>query len=163
MGDPRKFRKKYETPKKVWDKERLKIENALLKKYGLKNMRELWRNSLIIKKVRREVRKLFSLEDEIANARGKRIIDRLYNLGIVEKDIKIEDLLSLTVEDVLRRRLQTLVYDQGLAKNIRQARQLIVHGFIAVNGKKVNRPSYLVKRNDSISYYAKPKVANASN
>jgi ribosomal protein S4 len=49
------------------------------------------------------------------------------------------------------------VQKRGLAKTARQARQLITHGFISVNGKKVNSPSYLVpvSEDDSIQYYKK--------
>lgn len=151
MGDPRKLRKKYESPKKVWDKERLLVENKLISQYGLKNMRELWKMSLIVKRVRREVRKLFALADVVAEERGRKIIERLYNLGIVGKDSRVEDLLSLTVEDILKRRLQTVVFINGLAKNIKMARQLIVHGFIAVNGKKATRPSMLVGRDAQVT------------
>lgn len=151
MGDPRKLRKKYESPKKVWNKERLASENKLISTYGLKNMRELWRMSLIIKKIRREVRKLFSIEDAVAEARGRKIIERLYALGIVEKDAKIEELLSLGVEDILKRRLQTLVLVNGLALNISMSRQLICHGFIAVDGKKATKPGMLIKRGLSVT------------
>lgn len=151
MGDPRKLRKKYESPKKVWNKERLISENKLISTYGLKNMRELWRMSLIIKKIRREVRKLFSIEDAVAEARGRKIIERLYALGIVEKDAKIEELLSLGVEDILKRRLQTLVLVNGLALNTSMSRQLICHGFIAVDGKKATKPSMLVKRDAAVT------------
>ena len=66
-------------------------------------------------------------------------------------------MLSLTVRDVLERRLQTRVYKRGLAKTTKQARQLITHGFISVKGKKVDYPSYLVpvSEDDSIGYYKK--------
>ena len=56
----------------------------------------------------------------------------------------MEDLLTLTTRDLLERRLQTLVWKKGLARSARQARQLVTHGFISVNGRKVTIPSYLV-------------------
>jgi len=52
------------------------------------------------------------------------------------------------VEDVLKRRLQTQVFERGLAKSIYHSRQLIVHGHIQVGGKKVNAPSYLVLKEE---------------
>jgi len=66
----------------------------------------------------------------------------------------LEDVLGLTVRDILERRLQTQVYKKGLARTIKQARQLIVHGFIAVDGRTVSRPGYLVTADeeDKLSY-----------
>jgi len=63
------------------------------------------------------------------------------------------------VEDILGRRLQTLVYIHGLARTPKQARQLIVHGHIAIDERKVRVPSYLVRKDEEekISYsYSSP-------
>ena len=57
-----------------------------------------------------------------------------------------ENLLSL-----VERRLDNVVYRLGLAKTRRMARQIIVHGHILVNGKKVDIPSYSVKVGDVIT------------
>ena len=62
------------------------------------------------------------------------------------KGITGENLLSL-----LERRLDNVVYRLGLAKTRRMARQIVVHGHIMVNGRKVNIPSYLVKAGDVIT------------
>jgi len=56
-----------------------------------------------------------------------------------------ENLLSL-----LERRLDNVVYRLKLATTRSQSRQVIVHGHVLVNGKKVNSPSYLVSVNDEI-------------
>jgi small subunit ribosomal protein S4 len=55
----------------------------------------------------------------------------------------------------LERRLQTLVYRLGLAKTIKQARQLITHGHIAIDGRRVTAPSYIVEKEEEskIGYY----------
>ncbi|MEM4848851.1 MAG: 30S ribosomal protein S4, partial [Ignisphaera sp.] len=65
------------------------------------------------------------------------------------------EILSLTVEAILERRLQTIVWKKGLAKTVYHARQLITHGHIAINGKKVTSPGYLVSRSEEqyIDYY----------
>ncbi|MHA2038504.1 MAG: 30S ribosomal protein S4 [Promethearchaeota archaeon] len=73
------------------------------------------------------------------------LIRKLSKLGIIGAEAEFEDVLLLTVEDVLKRRLQTLVYEKGLASTMHQARQYIVHGHIQVVGKKIDAPSYLVK------------------
>ena len=56
---------------------------------------------------------------------------------------------------MLRRRLQTIVHKRGLARTVNEARQLVVHGHITLNGKKLDAPGYLVKRGeeDKIGFY----------
>lgn len=53
--------------------------------------------------------------------------------------------------ELLECRLDNLVYRLGMASSIRQARQMVVHGHILVNGKKVDRPSYSVAVGEVIS------------
>jgi small subunit ribosomal protein S4 len=54
--------------------------------------------------------------------------------------------LDLTIEDVLERRLQTIVFRKGLTKTIHQARQLITHGHITIGKKRITVPSYIVAK-----------------
>ncbi len=79
--------------------------------------------------------------------------------GVLEKQfhkyyLKAANTKGITGENLLRfleLRLDNVVYRMGLAKTRRMARQIIVHGHILVNGKKVTIPSYSVKVNDVIS------------
>ena len=66
---------------------------------------------------------------------------------------KTGDNLLITVE----RRLDNVVYRSGLGASRPQARQLVLHGHILVNGKKVDVPSYTVEENDVITVRAKSK------
>jgi small subunit ribosomal protein S4 len=52
------------------------------------------------------------------------------------------------LEDILERRLQTIVFHKGLAQSMHQARQLIAHGHISIGGRKVSSPSYLVLKDE---------------
>jgi len=161
MGDPKRHRKKYVTPRKPWDKVRLEREAQLVIKYGLRNKRELWRFENILRKYRRVARDLLSKvnlpgrEGELARAKANAVIKKLVRLGILKEDATLDDILNLTVEDFLERRLQTLVYRLGLAKTIKQARQLITHGHIAIDGRRVTAPSYIVEKDEEskIGYY----------
>lgn len=54
----------------------------------------------------------------------------------------------------LERRLDNVVYKLGLALSRRNARQMVAHGHILVNGKKVDRPGYLVNQGDKITIKA---------
>ena len=113
----------------------------------------MWIALAELRKVRREARKLLPLSEEERKEREKKLLDKLYRLNINAKTL--DDVLSLTAKDFLERRLQTLVYRKGLAKTIKQARQLIVHGFIAIDGVKQVSPGRLVRRDEEekIGYY----------
>lgn len=77
---------------------------------------------------------------------------KTYERATNMKGITGDNLLSL-----LERRLDNVVYRAGLAASRPQARQLVLHGHILVNGKKVDVASYTVDVNDVISVRAKSK------
>jgi small subunit ribosomal protein S4 len=89
--------------------------------------------------------------------REKQKLKRIY--GMQEKQFKLffERALrmpGITGENLfalLERRLDNVVYRLRFAASRRQARQIVLHGHIAVNGKRVNIPSYLVKSEDEIA------------
>lgn len=58
---------------------------------------------------------------------------------------------GLNLIQYLERRLDNVVYRLGLAKTRRQARQVVSHGHVAVNGRRVNIASYRVKAGDVIT------------
>jgi small subunit ribosomal protein S4 len=155
MGDPRKLRKKYKAPKRLWDKGRILEESKLKREYGLKNMRELWIAVQELRRVRREARRLLSFTEEERAIESKKVLNKLARLGILSENASVDDVLSLTVRDFLERRLQTLVFRKGLAKTPLQARQLITHGFISVAGRRTTSPNYLVGKSEetAIAYY----------
>lgn len=153
MGDPKKMVPKAESPRRVWDPERIKTEHTLRREYGLRRTRELWSTLSELKKFRRSARHLLNL-GEAGQDKSRQIIGKLQRLGIAKGDMRLEDVLGLSVRDLLERRLQTLVLKKGLARTPKQARQLVVHGFIAVGGRRVNVPSYMVTASEepTISY-----------
>ncbi len=146
MGDIKRSKKKYVTPRKLWDKERLHKETILVGKYGLRNKRELWRVQALLRSFREKARKAMALPREEMEKRKKEITNKLYKWGILPPDATLDDVLALTVESFLERRLQTLVAAKGLAKSVHQARQLIKHGHIAIAGRRVTCPGYIVDR-----------------
>jgi len=162
MGDPIKLRKKYNSPRKPWDKSRIVAENELIEKYGLSSKREVWVAKTMLRRKRISARNLFAAKPELLESGKKRLIESLTKQGILSSDATLDGVLALNVEDFLERRLQTLVYRRGLANTIKQARQFIVHGWIEVNGHKVKAPSALIAKEDEekIRYYkgVKPKI-----
>lgn len=148
MGDPRKSRKKWEGPKHPWIKDRLLKEIELVGKYGLKNKKELWKAETLARRLRHRARNLLALPESEREAATRLILDKLYHMGLVDRNATLDDILGLTAENILERRLQTIVYKKGMAKSIYQARQLIAHGHIAIGGRRITSPGYLVKREE---------------
>ncbi|MEM0106995.1 MAG: 30S ribosomal protein S4 [Candidatus Micrarchaeaceae archaeon] len=157
MGAPKSNRKKYEKPKKIWDLQRIKRDSAFIKEYGLKNRRELWKVQSKLSRLRGNVRLLLSGSEANRGEEGN-IISYLLRKGVLSGESpSLESVLDLNETSFLNRRLQTVVFKRGLARTIKQARQLIVHGFIAIDGKRVTRPSYMLdKDEDSKVAYYKP-------
>jgi len=153
MGAPRKLRKKYSVPRTLWNSERIGEESALLEEYGLKNVRELWIVKEELSKIRNQARSMLGLGEK-GQKEFEVLASRISKMGYI-KSQAIEDLLGLEIRAILERRLQSLVLRKALAKSMKQARQLITHGFIAIDGKKISIPSYLVPVDleDKISYY----------
>jgi small subunit ribosomal protein S4 len=148
MGDPRKQRRKYETPRFPWRTDILQSELKLLGQYGLRNKRELWRHKTTLSRFRELARSLLGMPTEQREKIEKQLLNRLIRLGILPDTAVLDDVLDLALEDLLERRLQTMVFSKGLAKSIYQARQLIAHGHIAIAGKRVPSPSYIVLREE---------------
>jgi small subunit ribosomal protein S4 len=158
MGDPKFARKHYQTPSHPWDGARISEENMIIRKYGLKNKRELWKIQTILRNLRRQARKLqarLRTSDEQAIMERDALLERLMRQGLLSNKDDLTDVLSLEVEALLARRLQTQIYLKGMARTVKQARQLIVHGHIGVDGRKVTVPSYLVANTETalIDFY----------
>ncbi|OYD08985.1 30S ribosomal protein S4 [Paludifilum halophilum] len=77
--------------------------------------------------------------------------------SLFEKAGKMKGVHGENFMRLLESRLDNLVYRLGLARTRAQARQLVVHGHITVNGKKVDRPSYQVKVGDVIGLREKSR------
>ena len=162
MGDPKKQRKKYDTPRFPWQIDMLDAELKLLGQYGLRNKREIWRHKTLLSKYRGIGRSLLGMSVGERSKQEKQLLDRLHRLGILPEESALDDVLDLTLEDILERRLQTLVFQRGLAQSIQQSRQLITHGHIAIDGKRVSTPSYLVLKDEEtkIAYAPKSPLTN---
>ncbi|MEE8402064.1 MAG: 30S ribosomal protein S4 [Candidatus Hydrothermarchaeaceae archaeon] len=151
MGDPKKHRKNFSRPRQLWQTERIERDKKIVKKHGLRNMSELWKAESLLRTFRRRARKLSALKTTQAEIEKKQLLGRLSTLNLSKKNASLDDVLAMNIEDVLGRRLQTIVQKSGLADTPKQARQFIVHGHIAVGGNKVTSPSYLVKADEEKS------------
>ena len=148
MGDPKKKHKTYNTPKRPYVAAALEEELRTIGVYGLRNKRELWKAHTELSHMRGRARDLLSLGATERDRREKELIYKLYRRGLVMENGRLEDVLTLSVEDLLERRLQTYIFRRGMVSSLFQSRQLIAHGHIAINGRKVTSPSYQVKIDD---------------
>lgn len=157
MGDPKKKRKKYERPKKRWDKERIASDRKIMELYGLKNKKELFRAETTIRKKRENARKLLASTEKKRDELSKKLLNSLIKLGLLRENCTLEDVLELETKDLLERRLQTIVWRKNFALTTNQARQFITHGLIGINKRKITKPSFLVPLNleEKISYAKK--------
>ncbi len=151
MGKPKFSRKKYETPSHPWQEDRIKAENELVKKYGLKNKKEVWKARTKLRRFRGHARELLAKvksEDAQGKKESEQLLVYLNRLNILPTNSSLDDILALDIESILSRRLQTLSYLKGLANTPDQARQLIIHGHIGIGEKRVTIPSYLVTKEE---------------
>ncbi len=147
MGDPRKQRRKYEKPQHPWKAERITQENEICKKYGLKNKKEVWKAKSAMGQLRQQARKLLASTGKEAEKETRELLSRIKRLGISDTT-SVEDVLNLTEENVLERRLQTMVFRKSLANSIKQARQFITHGHIIIGNHVVSVPGYIVLKDE---------------
>lgn len=148
MGDPKKARKKFEKPRHPWQKDRIEEESKLKEKYGLKNKKELWKMKSLLTNFKNQAKQLIARSGPQADKEERQLLDKLIRLNLINQNSRLEDVLELKVEDLLNRRLQTIIFKRGLSLKVKQARQFITHGHISINDKKVTIPSYLVKADE---------------
>ncbi len=162
MGDPRRQKKKYEAPRFPWRQDALETELRLLGEYGLRSKKELWGHRTMVSRFRSTARSLLGMSTPQRAELESQILGRLKRLGVLPEGAVLDNILDLAMEDVLERRLQTLVLRKGFARTIYQARQLITHGHIAIGDRKVFSPSYLVPKEeeDGIGYSSISPLAN---
>lgn len=144
MGDPKKHRKKYSTPRHPWEKERIDAEIELKREYGLKNKKEIWKVESKLKHFAAQAKSLIAATGEKAEDDKKILVGKLIKMGVLKSDGTLDDILTLKMSDLLERRLQTVLVRKGLSKSVKQARQFIVHGHVTVADRKVTVPSYFV-------------------
>jgi small subunit ribosomal protein S4 len=148
MGDPRKSKKLYRRPRMIWTTDQLSAELYIMGTYGLRNKRELWKAQTEVARIRNQARALLALSIEARSEKEKRLLNFLNRLGLVKEGATLDDILNLKAEDLLERRLQTIVMRKSGAKSPYQARQVVTHGHVSIGNRKVNIPGYLVRKEE---------------
>lgn len=137
----RKIRKKSKNPRMSWDSDNISERKNIIRNYGLRRRREILIAQEILRNYRRRARELIAEKDE---EKTQALLDKLVKLGLLKPGQGLDDVLALTVNDILDRRLQTVVWKLGLATTPRQARQFITHCHVTVSKKIVKSPAYMV-------------------
>jgi|GEM_PF-46289 len=169
MGYPGKNTKSYDTPRHPWQAARMAEEVGHVKTYGLRNKREVWKAQSMLRNYRRSAMEMLAgiTEGELTGhvrRKSDDILNKLKRYGILSPEGGLDDILALETRNFLDRRLQTQVYRQGFANSLRQARQFITHGHIAIDGKKITVPGYMVTKEEElkIEYYLNSPLKSES-
>lgn len=164
MGDPHLPKKKYKKPAHPWVKSRIDEEKVLMKDYGLKNKHEIWKMDSILRGFSTQAKRLIASRGAQSERERIQLMRKLANYGLVTENAPLDDVLGLTIRDLMEKRLQTLVFKRNLARSIKEARKMIVHRHIMVGGRRITFPSYMVSQNEisqimfaSNSPYANPE------
>ena len=135
------IRKKFKNPRMSWDSDEIKDRKTVMSSYGLRRRREMLIAQEILRKYRRRARELIAEKDE---EKVKVLLEKLVKLGLLREGEGLDDVLALGINDILERRLQTIVWKRGLATTPCQARQFITHGHVSINGSRAKSPAYMV-------------------
>ena len=148
-------KKKYQRPKKAYEKARIEEENKLVEKYALKNKKEIWKTIAKIKYFRNRAKELAKSVPEEQEV----LFGKLRAIGLNTNSIA--DVLNLKVEDLLERRLPSIVFKKKLANTPKQARQMVVHKKILIGERVTNIPSYFVRVDEENKLSIKKKIKKA--
>jgi len=144
MGDPKKLKKKYTPSRHPWKSSEIEESKQLRKEYGLGTRKEVLIAQSFLKKYKDIAKRLIADRSEQGAKEKVQMLEKLQKLGLISVDAKTDEVLSLTVKDVLNRRIQSILYQKGLARSMKQARQFIVHHHVTLDGKDITSPSYLL-------------------
>jgi small subunit ribosomal protein S4 len=165
LGDPRKPKKTYHRPRRIWTIDQLNAELYILGTYGLRNKRELWKAQSEIARIRNQARALLAIPTEVRRDKELKLLGFLSRLGLVNESATLDDVLNLKIEDILERRLQTIVMRKIMSKSAIEARQIVSHRHVSVGSRTVNLPGYIVRKDEeqNIVVHKEPIRAQAPN
>jgi len=160
MGDPKLPRRVWRKPKRPLNYELLEQELKTVGTFGLRTKRELWKTNTELSRIRHQARSLLALRQEVRDEKEPILMKSLARIGLVSSDATLDDVLNLNVDDLLSRRLQSIVSKKMGFKTPYQARQAVIHGHIMIGDRKIDIPSYTVRvgEEDSIHFTPESKI-----
>jgi len=157
MGDPKLPRRVWKKPKRPLNYELKMEELKTVGTFGLRTKRELWKVNTELSRVRHQARSLLALRQEVREEKEPILMKSLARIGLVSSDATLDDVLNLNVDDLLSRRLQTIVSKKLGFKTPYQARQAVIHGHIMIGDRKIDIPSYTVTVGEEGSVHFAPE------
>jgi len=145
MGDPKYPRRDWKKPKRPLNYDLKMEELKTLGTFGLKTKRELWKAHTKLSRLRHQARSLLALREEVRKKEEPILMNSLARIGLVGENSTLDDVLNLQVNDLLSRRLQTIVHKKLGFKTPYQARQAVTHGHVMIGDRRVSVPSYTVQ------------------
>ena len=157
MGDPKTSRKVWKKPKRPLNYDLKMDELKTLGTFGLKTKQELWKTQTELSRVRLQARSLLALRQDERKRKEPTLMQSLTKIGLVDQNSTLDDVLNLQVNDLLSRRLQTMVQRKLFFKTPYQARQAIVHGHVMIGDSVITIPSYVVKTEEEDKIHLTPE------
>ena len=157
MGDPKYPRRVWRKPKRPLNYELKMEELKILGTFGLRTKRELWKAHTELSRVRHQARSLLALRQDERQEKEPILMKSLARIGLVSSGATLDDVLNLQVDDLLSRRLQSIVTKKLGFKTPYQARQAIIHGHIMIGDRKVDIPSYVVTLEEEDNVHFAPE------
>ena len=157
MGDPKYPRRVWRKPKRPLNYELKMDELKIVGTFGLRTKRELWKAHTELSRVRHQARSLLALRQEERQEKEPILMKSLARIGLVSGGATLDDVLNLQVDDLLSRRLQSIVAKKLGFKTPYQARQAIIHGHIMIGDRKVDIPSYVVTLEEENNIHFSPE------
>ena len=160
MGDPKLPRRVWKKPKRPLNYELKMEELKTVGTFGLRTKRELWKTNTELSRIRHQARSLLALRQEVREEKEPILMKSLARIGLVSSDATLDDVLNLNVDNLLARRLQTIVSEKMGFKTPYQARQAVIHGHIMIGDRKIDIPSYTVRvgEEDNIHFTPESKI-----
>lgn len=157
MGDPKYPRRAWRKPKRPLNYELKMEELKILGTFGLRSKRELWKAHTELSRVRHQARSLLALRQEEREQKEPILMKSLVRIGLVSGAASLDDVLNLQIDDLLSRRLQSIVSKKFGFKTPYQARQAIIHGHVMIGDRKIDIPSYMVTLEEENNIHFSPE------
>ena len=154
--------KVYKRHRRPFDTATMDFESKVCGEFGLGPKKEILVANHILMQLRRRARYLMNLQidDPERVVYEPLIVRKCKKLGLLANDQnELDYILALKTEDLLERRLQTMVFRKALAPSIHAARAMIVGGHICVDGRKVDKPGFLVRKENEFRIDLNPRSA----
>jgi small subunit ribosomal protein S4 len=120
-------------------------------------MKEIWKERTALRRYRNQAMKLIGRVDTSEGHFAKekeQLISSLTRKGLLPEGASVGDVLQIDIDQMLSRRLQSVVYRRGLAPTMRSSRQLIMHGHISIGMQKMTVPGYhILKEEEELLQY----------